>query len=348
MIGEILIALGIGATVAAIEESNKKTKQEDKNIEKRNDKFYKDLLKRYYRTYENQVFQERYLREIQRQVKVKRDLSEIKRDLKNIRREVEENKWQKVGEKTFVKIQNNNEAYIKLLQKYYRKYKDQVFKEQYLYEINMQLPVSKELADIKADLKQFRKLMSEAEQKTGYKQTVRSKKEKECADPVIVCVDKFLDEYILSLRNMDYVFDEVNQSGKFVQEFVKEKCELIHIIDIWMDKSYRSFDMIEVTGNDVIFQKLILDMAMLISISLEAKDYYKKAHIKIYSAETSKGHNYIMSRPLAYTIEYDNCAMFLKALNMYRLGQDQMLGIESLEKLMSQLMIINKQGWVKE
>ena len=348
MIGEILLALGIGATVAAIEESNKKTKQTDRSEEKRNDKSYKDLLKRYYRTYENQVFQEKYLREIQRQAKIKKELSEIKRDLKSIRREVEDNKKYNVTEKEFVKIENSNEAYIKLLKKYYRKYKDQVFKEKYLYEIKMQLPVSKELSEIKTDLKQLRKLMTEREQKTSYEQIVNDKKKKVDSEPTIVCVDKFVDEYILSLKNMDYVFDEVNQSGEFVQEFVKEKCELIHIIDMWLDKTYRSFDMIEVRGNDVIFQEIILDKAMLISISLKEKDYYKKAHIKIYSADTKKGHDYIMGRPLAYTIEYDNCKLFLKALNMYRLGQEGMLGIESLEKLMTQLMIINKQGWVKE
>ena len=44
---------------------------------KKNDKFYKDLLKRYYRTYENQVFQEKYLREIQRQAKIKKEKREI-------------------------------------------------------------------------------------------------------------------------------------------------------------------------------------------------------------------------------------------------------------------------------
>lgn len=147
---------------------------------------------------------------------------------------------------------------------------------------------------------------------------------------------------------MDFVFDEVYQSGKFVQEFVKEKCELIHIIDIWMDKTYQSLDMIEVLGNDVTFQKVIFDKAMLISISLQEQDYYKKAHIKIYSTDTKEGHDYIMSRPFGYTIEYDNCVMFLKALNMFRLGQEDMLDINNLENLMDQLMVMNKQGWIKE
>ena len=75
----------------------------------------------------------------------------------------------------------------------YRKYKDQVFKEKYLYEIKMQLPVSKELSEIKTDLKQLRKLMTEREQKTSYEQIVNDKKKKVDSEPTIVCVDKFVD-----------------------------------------------------------------------------------------------------------------------------------------------------------
>lgn len=59
--------------------------------------------------------------------------------------------------------------------------------EKYLQQINMQLPISKDLSDIKADLKQIRKLMLEGNVSASFKQTANSKKEYKDDEPVIVC-----------------------------------------------------------------------------------------------------------------------------------------------------------------
>ena len=72
------------------------------------------------------------------------------------------------------KAQNNSNSkknifsegdYRKLLRKYYKKYKDQVFKEKYLLEIQQQIYGHKETSEIKKDLKVIRKELENNEEK---------------------------------------------------------------------------------------------------------------------------------------------------------------------------------------
>lgn len=317
---------------------------------------YYKLLTLYYLRYENQVFQESTLQTIQNNLNNKVDIIEIKRDLKRTRAALAEGiePWN-YSPDVEREMRDAKNKYYYLLVQYLDKYKDQVFQEVHLQEIRRKSGYDIGLAEIKRDLKKVRDGNNKSEHVKNDKDDVSDEEQKLNDASKIpwdgeVCVGSYIDDYVESLYRMDYVIDKlvVNDTTKneFVQRFLSEKVDLIYYLDFWKDSQYKAFRFISIQNNNIFFQKIILEMAIMLEVGLFQEDNYQKVHLRIYSAEVPDGETYIMDRSFGYSMDSDSWSMFTIALNMYRLGQ--VGDTKTLQEIAEPLVKINVDGWIKE
>ena len=394
MITEILAAFGIGLGLTIYDE-NKKRKAQNQGADARPDtrqsskadtakrrkqyskvdmsienafsrvdlkhlsrKEYFMILTLYYMKYENQVFQEEHLLEIDKRFRNQFDVVELRRDLRIARKAISEgtDPWEYKPAPSEEK-EEAEKSYYFLLSKYWKKYENQVFQDAYLKQIQARAPFRRELSEIKRDLRLIREGQGEKiPQKENEKENEKeNKKEIPKANKGDwngqIVMDACIDQYVASLMNTECVIDEIisdnSEKNQFIKEFLSDKCEMAYVLDIWMDSKYKSFRFIELDKNDISLQKVILDKGMMLCVDLKEKDHYQMAHLHIITADNKRGKEIIMGRSLGFTMKQEKWKQFTNAFNMFRLGQ--MAGTnQTLEEIGHSLSMINVQGWTKD